>query len=280
MSDSKTSQKNRNSIIDMSSTSHLEANAVNACNECGDNNRPMLALLQIGQSPQPNMESEFRYVLGDGWDIRSFGALDHLKQEKIVQHSPESDDDTLFTVLPPDDRPVLISKRRVIDGLRRRMKDLQKINPRVAILCCTGLFPEIDSPGVLKASEIIADAVHSQLNRGSRLGVFVPDRKQVADTIDYWCMEGFDAVVIPLSPEAPVETIDQAAHQMRELAPEALVYDCMIYTHAMIERVEAVCPAASILAVAAAANAARKYPGSKIKQYNSVAPIERDPIVY
>lgn len=266
MSNSNVGQKDQNSASVNPPARHSVSVSKNAEGGCGEIDRPMLALLQIGQAPQPKMEAEFRDVLGSEWDIRSFGALDHLDRNAIAQRPPENDEDTLFTVLPADDQPILISKRLVINGLHRQVKDLQEISPRVTILCCTGVFPEIDSPGVLKVSEIITASVHSRLSRGGRLGVFVPEKQQVADTIDYWCLEGFETVVIPLSPEAPVEIIDQAAHQMRELAPDAVVYDCMVYTRALNSRVEAICPADSILAVAEAANAARRCPGSSIKQ--------------
>ena len=117
--------------------------------------KPLLALLEIGQSPQPEMEAEFYHVLGNGCDIRTFGALDHLHRDEIAQHPPASGNDMLATTLPPDGQPALISKRLVIDGLRRVIEDLQEFNVQIGILCCTGRFPEIESSNVLSAADIV-----------------------------------------------------------------------------------------------------------------------------
>ena len=81
------------------------------------------------------MEAEFRHILGRNCDILTLGALDHLDKNEITRHPPVSGDDTLYTTLPPDNSPVLISKRLVIDGLRRRMRDL---SPDAILYDCMG----------------------------------------------------------------------------------------------------------------------------------------------
>ena len=225
--------------------------------------KPLLVLLEIGQSPQPEMEEEFRHVLGDSCDIRTLGALDHLDQNEIARHPPESGDDTLFTTLPPDGCPVLISKRLVIDGLRRRMDDLKDINAPVRILCCTGGFPEIESPNVLMASDIITSTVHDRVPKGSKLGVLVPDKEQVPEAIEQWGHEGYKVAAVPLSPEASDEVIEAAAHCMRDLAPDAILYDCMGYSHKLQTKVEAICSTTGIIAIGAAAHLAGRLLGIK-----------------
>ena len=225
--------------------------------------KPLLILLEIGQSPQPEMEAEFRQVLGDSCDIRTLGALDHLDQSEIVRYPPESGDDTLFTTLPPDGHPVLISKRLVIDGLRRRMDDLKDIKTPVRILCCTGGFPEIESPNVLMASDIITSTVHDRVPRGSKLGVFVPDKEQVPEAIEQWGREGYEVAGVPLLPEASDEVIEAAAYRMRDLAPDAVLYDCMGYSHELQTKVESICSTTGIIAIGAAAHLAGRLLGIK-----------------
>ena len=58
------------------------------------------------QPPQPEMEAEFRHILGRNCDILTLGALDHLDKDEITRHPPVSGEDTLYTTLPPDNSPV------------------------------------------------------------------------------------------------------------------------------------------------------------------------------
>ena len=201
--------------------------------------KPLLVLLEIGQSPQPEMEAEFRHFLGRNCDILTLGALDHLDKNEITRHPPVSGDDTLYTTLPPDNSPVLISKQLVIDGFRRRMDELKDIEAPVKILCCTGGFPEIETSNILMASDIITGAVRDKVPAGSRLGVFIPDKDQVPEAIEQWGQEGYEVSVVALSPEASDDAIEAAAHCMRDLSPDAILYDCMGYSHKLQTKVEA-----------------------------------------
>ena len=225
--------------------------------------KPLLVLLEIGQSPQPEMETEFRRVLGRDCDIFTLGALDHLDKNEIARHPPISGDDTLSTTLPPDGSPVLISKRLVVDGLRRRMEDLKDIESPVRILCCTGGFPEVEAPDILMASDITTSAVRDKVPKGSRLGVFVPDKDQVPEAIEQWSQEGYEISVVPLLPEASDDVIKAAANRMRDLAPDALLYDCMGYSHGLQAKVEAIYSTTGILAIGAAAHVAGRLLGIK-----------------
>ena len=223
--------------------------------------KPLLVLLEIGQSPQPEMEAEFRHFLGRNCDILTLGALDHLDKNEIARHPPISGDDTLYTTLPPDNSPVLISKQLVIDGFRRRMDELKDIEAPVKILCCTGGFPEIETSNILMASDIITGAVRDKVPAGSRLGVFIPDKDQVPEAIEQWGQEGYEVSVVPLSPEASDDAIEAAAHCMRDLSPDAILYDCMGYSHKLQTKVETICSTAGIIAIGAAAHLAERLLG-------------------
>ena len=225
--------------------------------------RPLLVLLEIGQSPQPEMEAEFRHVLGRSCDIITVGALDHLDKNEIMRHVPVNGADTLFTNLPPDGLPVLISRQLVVDGLRRRIDDLKEVGASVTILCCTGGFPEVEASEISMASDIISSTVRDKVPAGSRLGVFVPDRDQVPETVKQWSQYGYEVGVEPLLPEAPDDLIETAADRMRELAPYAVLYDCMAYSHRLKAKMEAINSTTEILAIGASAHFAGRLLGIK-----------------
>jgi protein AroM len=222
--------------------------------------RPLLALLEIGQSPQPQMEAEFRHVLGDNCDIYTLGALDHLDENEIARHPPENSDDTLYTTLA-DGRSILISKRLVIDGLRHRMDDMKDIDAQVCILCCSGKFSEIESSDILKAYDIVTNTVRDTVVKGSKLGVFVPDDEQVPETMKDWSHKGYQVVVISLAPDASDEVIEEAAYRMLDLAPDTVLYDCMGYTHELQTKAEAIHSTTGIIAIGAAAHLAGRLLG-------------------
>ena len=223
--------------------------------------KPLLALLEIGKSPAPEMEAEFRRVLGDRYDIRCFGALDHLTNSEIACHPPESDEDTLFTTLPPDGLPVLISKRLVIKGLysQIRMLNRQDVNTSVSILCCTGEFPGLESPNVLTASSIISKVLSKSVAMGSKLGVFIPEEKQDIEAREQRKAKGYEVVVVPLNPEASIKEIEKAAYCMRALAPDTILYDCMGYTDRLQLKAGAIHSTTAILAVDAVAQFAKRH---------------------
>ncbi len=147
--------------------------------------KPKLILLEIGQSPQPEMESEFRRVLGDRCDIQTLGALDHMSESEIAQCTPKSDADTLVTGFP-DGRSLLVSKRSVVIGLQLLIGELKDLNASVSILCCSGKFPDIQSTEVHMAYDILAGAILDRVATGLTLGVFVPDQAQVEHATEDW----------------------------------------------------------------------------------------------
>lgn len=223
----------------------------------GTVNKPLLILLEIGRSPQPEMEGEFRNVLGDCCEIQTFGALDHLLDSEIAQYPPVDGADKLYTTMP-DGRSILVSKHLVVEGLRSRIQELQRVDAHVCILCCSGAFPEFESSGVWLASNIVAKALGDTIRKGAKIGVFVPEQDQAEEAIAQRNQEGYEVVVVPLSPDASDDIIEAAAGRMRDLAPDVVLYDCMGYTHALQVKADAVHQKTSILAVAAAAELAKK----------------------
>ena len=91
------------------------------------------------------------------------------------------------------------------------------------------------------ASDILTGAVRDKVPAGTRLGVFIPDKDQVPEAIEQWGQEGYEVRVVPLSPEASDDTIEAAAHCMRDLSPDAILYDCMGYSHRLQTKVETIC---------------------------------------
>ena len=172
--------------------------------------QPTVNLLVIGRSPRPALEAEFRRVLGDGCDLRTIGALDHLDISSIEANPPRSDADTLFSILP-DGQSTLLSKAHVTEELRTRLRARQPDDNEIDVLCCTGRFDEFAGDRVIKASEVLLNTVRGVGSVAQSIGVFIPKPQQVANAADRWKAGGFAPNVVALAPDASDDEIDVAA---------------------------------------------------------------------
>lgn len=189
---------------------------------------PLIGLLVIGQSPRPDLEAEFRRVLGDGAQVKTLGALDGLDDPRIAAAAPQDNGDTLYTTLP-DGHAVLVSKAVVTERMGRRLADLRAMDAAVSILCCTGKFPSLEQSGVHFASDILAGAVAACSPRKGRIGVFVPSPAQVETGQVRWASDIRETLCLPLSPGASDAEVLVAGEEMARLAPDLVVHDCISY---------------------------------------------------
>ncbi len=219
----------------------------------GDSNRPLIAALAIGRSPASNLVSEIKLAVEDRFDVKAFGALDNVSDDAIRRALPTSSADTLYTTLASGEEPVLVSKSFVLNGLVEQLETARKNDADVVMLCCTGGFDNFGDGDVVCASDAIADAVRRQVPTGSQLGVFVPDAEQEVDAIDVWSRLGYQVTVEALVPAAGQVETREAAERMKKVSPDAVVLDCMGYTHANQAEIQAVLGIDTVLAISAVA---------------------------
>ncbi len=214
---------------------------------------PTVNLLVIGRSPRPALEAEFRRVLGNACKLRTVGALDRLDAGAIAAHPPQSDADTLFTILP-DGGSALLSKAFVTGELRDRIAEKERGDGQIDVLCCTGRFDEFAHCPVITASEVLLNTVRGLGTVAHNLGVFIPKPQQVANAASRWKDGGVEPAVVPLAPDASDAEIDAAAALMRDRAPNVIAYDCISYSHATRLRVRRTCDAPAVVASSAMAH--------------------------
>ncbi len=218
--------------------------------------KPSVALLEIGQSPSPEMEAQFQRVLGQNFSIACVGALDDYSRDEILLMSPLPDEECLFTTLPPDDKPVFIPKSTVVQGLILRLEELRVVDIAAGVLCCTGPFPELSGYEILTASKIVEDAVTARMpNQQDLLGLFVPDESQVSMIEARWAELGYQTTISPVSPLATRQEIVDATRKLHEKEPKLVVYDCMGYESAFRDESQATAECDHVLAIEAAAQA-------------------------
>jgi protein AroM len=214
-----------------------------------------LGVIVIGQSPRPEVERQLRLVLGEALPIRLVGALDGMTRRDIDGIAPSGgSDDVLFTRLPGGEG-VVISKRAVTEGARRRLREFEDAGIDVALLACTGAFPALDYRGFLiQPSPVLHHAVLGLLPTG-RIGVFNPLPEQEEQVRRKWRKDGWEIEFEALLPGTVPDGVEAAARRMAAKRPDLVVLDCMGYTQADKERVRRVTGRRAVLAVSTAARA-------------------------
>ena len=211
-----------------------------------------MGVVVIGQSPRPSVANEIAAVLSPGLQIDLRGALDGMTRAAIDAIPPVDGADALFTLLPNGDA-VTISKQAVEKRAAIQMQKFASEGVRVAMLACTGKFPNLAPEGlVILPSAVVHKMVEAVLPRG-RLGVFSPLKEQTALIARKWERENIEVVGLTLQPGSDVAAVDEAAQKMAALSPDLVVMDCMSYTRANKARVRLAYDGPVILAIAAAA---------------------------
>src|SRR6185295_1777509 len=98
-----------------------------------------MGVVVIGQSPRPSVVDEIAAVLSPGLEIDLRGALDAIP--------PNDGHDALFTLLPNGDS-VTISKKAVEARAAIQIENFAREGVKVAMLACTGKFPNLAPNGL------------------------------------------------------------------------------------------------------------------------------------
>lgn len=210
-----------------------------------------LGVLVVGQSPRPEVERELNRIVTDVClDLR--GCLDGLSRADIDALQPRDGDTALFTRLSNGDG-VRLSKNQVVHHGGAQLDALEQAGARFVIVLCTGDFVEWQDRRILFPSTIMRNFVFGLLPRG-HIGVLSPLEAQIPATKTRWADDNHTVSTIALSPNASIEEARQVGQEMRKLAPDLIVLDCVSYTR---ETKKAVCGTAGIPGVLAITAIAR-----------------------
>ena len=190
--------------------------------------RPSVGLVTIGQSPRADVVPDMAEILGPGIDIREAGALDGLTRAEIAALAPGPGDEILVTRLA-DASSVFVAKRHVVARVQAKIAALEAAGATLTALLCTGAFPPIPARRPCVQPQPILLGALRGLRWPGRLGILTPSEPHVAQTEARWRADGFDPVVVPLSPyeeENPV-ALARAADALRSAHAGLVVMDCI-----------------------------------------------------
>lgn len=189
---------------------------------------PILGLITIGQSPRVDVVPDMAEIIGPGVEIREAGALDGLESAQIDALAPSSGDDILVSRLR-NGAPVFLAKRLITERVEQKIAELEGDGAMLTALLCTGAFPRLRATCPLIQPQHVLLGVVRGLSWRGRLGILTPTVPHVPQTEARWRADGFDPVVVPLSPyqEEDAAALARAAGVFRAAGAGLVVMDCM-----------------------------------------------------
>lgn len=185
-----------------------------------------VGLVTIGQSPRVDVVSEMKEVMGERVEILECGALDKLSREQILELAPRENEEFFVTRLR-DGSEVKVAVSRIVPLVQECINTLEPLVDVIGLIC-TGEFHGIFSKKILiEPSALLINIVKSLSPR--RLGVLIPNPRQVSMTNRKWSAITTDIKVVSASPYTGSESeIRQAAAQMVDR--DLVVLDCIGYS--------------------------------------------------
>jgi protein AroM len=159
----------------------------------------IVGLVTIGQSPRVDVVPDMETILGPAVTVRERGALDGLDGAEIAAMAPGPADDILVTRLA-DGTPAFVAKRHIVGRVQAAIRELEATGVSMTALLCTGAFPPLEASRLLVLPHQVLLGVLRALRWPGRLGIVTPSVQHVKQTDARWRGDGFDPVVVPLSP--------------------------------------------------------------------------------
>lgn len=184
-----------------------------------------VGVLTVGQSPRPDILSEFEGIL-DGVEIVEKGCLDGLTKPQIKKMKQKGKEPFLVTLLR-DGTSVEISKEKTTTLLKQRIKELENEVDAI-FLACTEDFPNLESRTILlEASKLVHGVVENIVTGKKKLGLLIPTAGQVAQVHEKW--RQVNHVIAVAFPFEKTEEVEAAARKLKLEDVDLVVLDCMAY---------------------------------------------------
>ena len=211
--------------------------------------RPVVGLVTIGQSPRADIVPDMAAIIGPGIDIREAGALDGLSRAEVEALKPTGDDEILVTRLQ-DGAGVFVGKQKIVRLVEARIARLEGEGAQLTALLCTGAFPPLRATRSLIQPQPVLFGTLRGMSWPGRLGVVTPSVPHVPQTEARWRADGFDPVVIPLSPyeHEDAAALARVGAALRAAGAGLVVMDCMGFNRKTRDELRALTGAPVLLA--------------------------------
>jgi protein AroM len=192
----------------------------------------VLGTLTIGQAPRPDVVPIIdRYIAADVRRIHR-GVLDGLSHAEIAaRYQPEGGEPELVTRLQ-DGAEVVLSRRRMKDGVQQALTALEAEGCDAILLLCTGTFDGLrcEKAWLVEPDHIIPAMVAGLIER-RQLGIIVPIASQIGSESGKWRPLHREPIFAAASPYGAAEdAVVDAGKQLQGQGADAILLDCIGFT--------------------------------------------------
>ena len=193
------------------------------------NKKTKAGFITIGQSPRPYIMKNIRDILETTFDIIEDGALDGYDYDEILKVFPLNYDNDIVVTELSDNREILININYLRPLIQNSIERLEKKGAELVVLMCTAEMGFFRSNVFFVESSAIVKNIAEALGKGKRVGIFIPDAKQMTQMIKKWSsME--TAEIHALSPYLNADETEKIIEKYNSKKWDMVVLDCMGYT--------------------------------------------------
>jgi protein AroM len=197
-----------------------------------------VAIISIGQTPRVDLTPDLKKVFAKDVNLIEFGALDNYTFEEINNSFEVLDTDEILVSRMRDGRQVKFTDSFIIPKIQECIIEAEKVCD-ATILACTGVFPKFNHSKLFIEPQKIIHGIVEKLSDGQKIGVCVPNDKQVEQAYKFWNRSNVSVKVVNAS---PYEQIDDVKYVVSEAFKDENVLliclDCIGYTQKMKEDIE------------------------------------------
>lgn len=195
-----------------------------------------IGAVTIGQAPRVDVTADIMRIFDDSVELVQAGGLDGLTKEQIAEFAPEKDDYVLVSRLQ-DGSSVTFAERYILPRIQDAVTRMEDEGCSLIMMFCTGNFPE-----TLSSKKIPMIYPYELLNRlvplmtkKSDIICMTPSPLQVEQTESKWRRYVEHMISVVASPYGEWDVLEKAAEEVKDLAADLIVLDCIGYTQEMKE---------------------------------------------
>lgn len=205
-----------------------------------------VGLVTIGQSPRDDVVASM-FARFPPASLLQAGALDLLDEAEIARLAPGPGEDPLVTRLR-NGREVVVGEHRVQRQLQGALDRLTEADARIAVVLCTGSFPDLRSRIPVVFPDRVLRGVVDAIAPSGTLGVLMPHAGQRLLMEHKWSAPGREIVCAVASPYTAADVLAGRAHDLVAAGASLIVMDCMGYDGDMKREVTRAAGVPTILA--------------------------------